>query len=151
MSSSADNILSPFAVEQDVYSYNMEQAHGIAGVNVVTVLMCEHGIGLQEALDRVGAHFTALMNDFTSAKEGFSARSFGEPALDAAIARFVGAMEYWIIGNLNLSFETQRYFGPECGAVKKTKVVVLQPRVSHGTEDGEDGEVGMRTKGIESD
>ena len=114
----------------------MEQARGLAGNNIVTVLMRDHDIDLQAASDRVGAHFAALMGTFERAKA--SLRSFGDAALDAAVARYVEAMEHWIIGNLDWSFQTQRYFGQAYRQVKETHVVVLSPRVRHDDSDDED-------------
>ena len=115
----------------------MEQARGLAGNNIVTVLMRENRISLQEASDRISAHFGALMGTFMRAKAELGLRSFGTPALDAAVARYVGAMEHWVVGNLDWSFETQRYFGPAVKRVKETKVVVLQPRINYGSEDSD--------------
>ena len=37
-------------------------------------------------------------------------------------------MENWVIGNLNWSFETQRYFGHARHEIKRTRVVHLTPR-----------------------
>ena len=114
----------------------MEQARGLAGNNIVTVLMRDHDIDLQAASDRVGTHFATLMGTFERAKA--SLRSFGDAALDAAVARYVEAMEHWIIGNLDWSFQTQRYFGQAYRQVKETHVVVLSPRVRHDDSDDED-------------
>ncbi|KAH9945295.1 terpenoid synthase [Epithele typhae] len=111
----------------DVYSYNMEQARGLAGNNIVTVLMREHAIDLQAASDRIGAHFGALMDTFVRTRAAL--RSFGSPALDAAVARYVEAMGHWIIGNLDWSFISARYFGAELPTVRATGVVTLSPRV----------------------
>ncbi|EIW57364.1 terpenoid synthase [Trametes versicolor FP-101664 SS1] len=109
----------------DVYSYNMEQAKGHTGNNIVTVLMRQKSIGLQEAADLVGAHFSALMGRFVETKKQLP--SFGAAALDDAVAKYVAAMEHWVIGNLEWSFESQRYFGAEHTRVKATRVVVLSP------------------------
>lgn len=113
---------------QDVYSYNMEQAKGHTGNNIVTVLMRQKKISLQEASDLIGAHFAALMNRFVEVKKQLP--SFGA-ALDDAVAKYVVAMEHWVIGNLEWSFESQRYFGAEHTRVKETLVVVLSPAEEH--------------------
>ncbi|KAI0360075.1 terpenoid synthase [Trametes cingulata] len=109
----------------DVYSYNMEQAKGHTGNNIVTVLMRQKAIDLQAASDLVGAHFAELMERFVETKK--SLPSFGA-GLDDAVARYVEAMEHWVIGNLEWSFESQRYFGAEHKRVKETRVVMLSPR-----------------------
>ena len=108
---------------QDVYSYNMEQARGIAGNNIVTVLMQEKGVDLQTAANLVGEHTYQLMTRFTEGKKRLP--SWGIE-VDAAVAAYVRAIECWIKGNLDWSFETQRYFGPRHTEVKQTLVVELQ-------------------------
>nr|BCX55497.1 sesquiterpene synthase [Phanerodontia chrysosporium] len=116
----------------DVYSYKMEQARGIDGNNIVTVLMHERGVDLQTAADLVGEHFARLMDTFLQTKRALP--SWGL-TLDTAVAAYVAAMEHWVIGNLEWSFETQRYFGPTHAEIKRTRVVELRP-----TEDAFDGD-----------
>ncbi|KAI0649319.1 terpenoid synthase [Trametes meyenii] len=108
----------------DVYSYNMEQAKGHTGNNIITVLMQEKAIGLQAASDFVGVHFADLMSRFVEVKKQLP--SFGA-GLDDAVAKYVEAMQHWVIGNLEWSFESQRYFGAENERVKETLVVTLNP------------------------
>ncbi|TFY55465.1 hypothetical protein EVJ58_g8232 [Rhodofomes roseus] len=109
----------------DVYSYNMEQAKGIGGNNIVTVLMHDKGVDLQTAADLVGDHFKAFMARFLEAKSQLP--SWG-PAVDRAVRKYTTAMEHWVVGNLEWSFETQRYFGPLHTEIKRTRVVRVRPR-----------------------
>ncbi|PCH42339.1 terpenoid synthase [Wolfiporia cocos MD-104 SS10] len=109
----------------DIYSYNMEQSKGIGGNNIVTVLMQDKGIDLQAASDLVGAHFDTLMRRFIATKKQLP--SWG-PAVDATVAGYVAAMEHWVIGNLEWSFETQRYFGALHAQIKDSLTVTLRPR-----------------------
>ncbi|KAJ8473180.1 hypothetical protein ONZ51_g8039 [Trametes cubensis] len=106
----------------DVYSYNMEQAKGHTGNNIVTVLMREKGVSLQAASDLIGEHFETLMKRFLDTKKLLP--TFGGD-LDHAVVKYVEAMEHWVIGNLEWSFESQRYFGAEHDTVKETLVVKL--------------------------
>ena len=75
----------------------MEQAKGHTGNNIVTVLMREKNIGLQAASDFIGEHFKQLMSRFVETKQRLP--SFGAN-VDAAVAKYVAAMEYWVVGNL---------------------------------------------------
>ncbi|CCM04973.1 uncharacterized protein FIBRA_07171 [Fibroporia radiculosa] len=109
----------------DLYSYNMEQAMGHTGNNIMTVLMNEKRCDLQTAADYVGVHFKTLMDSFLADKARLP--SWG-PKLDPVVAKFVMAMEKWVAGNCDWSFETQRYFGPACHEVKRTRVVRLYPK-----------------------
>ncbi|KAI0784175.1 terpenoid synthase [Abortiporus biennis] len=109
----------------DLYSYNMEQAMGHTTNNVLSVLMQEYNVDLQAASYLVGDHYKLLMDRFLDNKKKLP--SFG-PKMDKVVDRFVMAMEAWVAGNLNWSFETPRYFGRDRQRVKDTLVVNLYPR-----------------------
>lgn len=102
----------------------MEQAKGHNGNNIVTVLMKAKGIDLQAAADLVGEHCKVLMDRFIQTKK--ATPSWGL-TLDAAVSAYITALEHWVVGNLEWSFETQRYFGPTHAEIKRTRLVVLRP------------------------
>jgi hypothetical protein len=81
-------------------------------------------IDLQAASDEVGVYFKELMDRFMTDRTRL--RSWG-PSIDADVERYVKAMGHWVIGNLEWSFETQRYFGSDHGNIKTTRVVILRP------------------------
>lgn len=110
---------------QDVYSYDMEQARGLNGNNIITILCHEKKIDIQAASDYVGIHFEQLMGHFMADKGCLP--SFGS-ALDAEVARYIDAMGQWVIGNLEWSFESKRYFGANHAEVRRTRVVTLRPK-----------------------
>lgn len=85
------------------------------------------GISLQQAANVVGEHSVKLTKDLEDAKERLP--SWG-PHVDADVARYVRALEDWVIGNLEWSFKTIRYFGPTHDEIKKTRVVSLRSRRS---------------------
>lgn len=98
---------------------------GHTGNNILTVLMKEKSIDLQTASDQVGEHFKVLNDRFLDCKSRLP--SWG-PEWDPVVAQFVMAMESWVIGNLEWSFETQRYFGPQHSKIKETLIVELYPK-----------------------
>lgn len=110
----------------------MEQAMGHTGNNVITVLMQHKGLDLQGAADYVGAHYKGLIDTFLDAKR--SLPSWGAER-DAEVAQYAMAMENWVIGNLNWSFETQRYFGHARHEIRRTRVVQLYPRRVEESDD----------------
>ncbi|KXN91677.1 Linoleate 10R-lipoxygenase COP4 [Leucoagaricus sp. SymC.cos] len=105
----------------DVYSYNVEQSKGHTGNNVVTVLMKDRNIGLQEACDYIGVRCREFMNNYLSACDELRATVSGDAS------RFVEAIGSWIIGNLEWSFESPRYFGHEHDEIKQTLTLTLRP------------------------
>src|SRR5438132_1256945 len=88
---------------QDVYSYNMEYARGIAGNNIVTVLMENKNIDIQDASDEVGEYFQKLMAHWIDAKERLPC--WGR-SINRDVARYIEATGHWVRGNLEsvLSF-----------------------------------------------
>lgn len=110
----------------------MEWSRGIDGNNIVTVIMQDKHVDRQTAADLVGEHFKKLMDTFIVTKKKLP--SWGLD-VDSAVAAYVAAMEHWVIGNLDWSFETQRYFGPGHAEIKRTRVITLCP-----VED-EDGDI----------
>ena len=105
---------------------------GHTGNNVMTVLMKDKQCSLQEAADHVGTHFKQLMESFEADKARLP--SWG-PELDAVVAKYVMAMETWVVGNCDWSFETQRYFGPQHAEVKRTRLIMLRPQEVKESED----------------
>ena len=101
----------------------MEQAReGHSCSNIITVIMKEKKLTLQQAVDFVGAEFSALLRLFATDKKRLP--SFGTRT-DADVARFIGALETWIVGNIRWSFATKRYFGNEYEEIRKTLTVKL--------------------------
>lgn len=72
----------------------MEQSRGLIGNNIVTVLMNENQMTLQEASDYVGVHCNDLLQAYLTAREQLS----GTLGPDAT--RFIYAIGQWMIGNL---------------------------------------------------
>jgi hypothetical protein len=112
----------------------MEQAKGHTGNNIVTVLMKAYGCDLQTASDIIGARYAELMEHYLADRERLP--SFGIEN-DADVRLYVRAMENWPIGNLEWSFETNRYFGPLHDEIRRTRLVVLTPRRDDSDTDSD--------------
>ena len=93
--------------------------------NIMTVLMRHRQLDLQGAADAVGVHFKGLIDTYLATKAALP--TWGAKT-DDEVARYAMAMENWVIGNLNWSFETQRYFGHARHEIRRTRVVQLYPR-----------------------
>jgi hypothetical protein len=64
------------------------------GSNVITVLMQEKGISLQEAVDYVGVHCNHLLDTYLTARKQLS-RSLGPEA-----SQYIYSLGQWMIGNV---------------------------------------------------
>ncbi|KAH9915132.1 isoprenoid synthase domain-containing protein [Fomitopsis serialis] len=101
-------------------------SNGAHGNNVVTVVMESQHCDLQTAADHVGLRFKQLVDSFEADK--LRLPSWG-PQRDAIVAKFVMAMESWVVGNCEWSFDTPRYFGVQREEVRRTRVVEYIPGV----------------------
>jgi len=109
----------------DLYSYDVEQAAGRWGSNILTVLITQNGWDFMTAVDHVGAHFKELMDGFQSDKAKLP--SWGHES-DLIVMKFVAALEMWVVGSCEWSFRITRYFGAEHNEVKRTRVVRIHQR-----------------------
>ncbi|KAI0671682.1 terpenoid synthase [Trametes maxima] len=114
----------------DIFSYNVEQARQDTH-NMIAVIMHRYDLGLQEAVDCVGALCKASIDRFEHDRRQLP--SWG-PQLDAAVAVYVDGLQNWIVGSLHWSFDSTRYFGKDGATIKKHRLVKLLPR-SPSTSD----------------
>jgi len=105
----------------------MEQSREIDASNIITILREHKGYTLQQAVDHVGEMFSDLVKRHLEARRAFP--SFG-PEIDSAVSKYFDAIETWVVGNLDWSFASKRYFGEASDEVKKARIVTLYPRKS---------------------
>jgi hypothetical protein len=107
---------------QDLYSYNVELSSGLAGNNILTVLMKQNGLTIQAAADYAGEHYQALMATFLANKAQLK-----KDGCDPVVLRYLEATQHWVIGSIVWSFETPRYFGAMRTQIRDTLRVPLKP------------------------
>ena len=89
--------------------------------------MKHKGYTLQQAADHVGEVFTGLVGRLVQARQNFP--RFGQE-IDSAVSKYIDAVEVWVVGFIDWSFVTDRYFGQMGEEVKKTRIVKLFSRKS---------------------
>ncbi|KAJ7621510.1 terpenoid synthase [Mycena polygramma] len=109
----------------DLYSFNVEQAKG-DDHNIVTLMIIHEHMAVQEAIDRVSAIHDRLATEFLDVFH--SLPSFGSPAVDSMVRRYVDGLGNWIRANECWSFETWRYFKNDGLRVQRERLVDLLPR-----------------------
>ena len=87
-------------------------------------------MGLQEAMDEAGVRFIQAREQFLDDKARIP--SWG-PDIDPLVSSYVNGLEQFVVGNLEFSFDTERYFGVDRTDVKRTRVVTLLPRTDGRT------------------
>ncbi|KIL61028.1 hypothetical protein M378DRAFT_167361 [Amanita muscaria Koide BX008] len=109
----------------DIFSYNVEQSKHDTH-NMISVVMHEHGLDLQSAVDFVGDMCKQSIDRFI--KERAEVPSW-DPVVDRDITIYVQGLADWIVGSLHWSFETERYFGKNGPQVKQSRVLYLSPTI----------------------
>ena len=94
----------------DLYSYNIEQAAGHGGHNVITVVMNERGVDLNAALGWVAECPEHVLSVFQAQYRLLP--SWGAMT-DLKVKTYVERLAYFIRGIDCGAFETERYFNPE--------------------------------------
>ena len=89
---------------------------------MVCVFMTHDGLSLQEAVDRVGEVYKQALDSFIENQKRVP--SWGD-SIDKDIKLYINGMQEWVIGSINWSFVTMRYFGDNGGSVKATRIVDL--------------------------
>ena len=109
-----------------MYSYNIEQASGHDGHNIITVVMNEKGLDLDGALAWLGDYHGQVLARFQAQRSALP--SWGR-TVDSDVEAFVERLGYWIRGIDCWSLETERYFGTKGPEVQKHRLVTLLPKV----------------------
>jgi len=116
-----------FFIQNDVYSYNKEQAGGHSANNIVTVIQHERGVDLQEAMDITGELFASRAEEFKMWEGRLP--SWGLE-IDTAVAEYIKGMGACVRGYIEWCLSTSRYFGSSVEEVKRTRRVALATRIS---------------------
>ncbi|KLO08666.1 terpenoid synthase [Schizopora paradoxa] len=109
-------------LSNDLYSYNREQAKGVTGNKMITVVIKERGYTLQQAADFIGEEhqrLVAQMADTSATMPSFGAK------VDGDVQKYIRAMERCVAGNIIWSLETPRYFGVRSAPLQRDKIVEL--------------------------
>lgn len=106
---------------QDVYSYNKEQAQGDSR-NIIAIAMKEKRCSLQEAFDYVRRLIVDQVDLLNASK--LQLPSWG-PEVDAQAAKYIRICEDCTFGSCRWSLRCPRYFGRYSEEVSRTLVVQL--------------------------
>lgn len=87
--------------------------------------MAHHGLDLQGAADRVGDMWRQAVEGFCTNK--MKVPSWG-PKIDEDVAKYIQGLEDWIVGGVEWSFSSERYFGKEGPSIKQTRLVTLMEK-----------------------
>ncbi|RDX52874.1 terpenoid synthase [Lentinus brumalis] len=128
----------------DICSYNVEQARGDDGCNIVTIVMHQFQTDLCGAMEWIGDHHKTLVDRFLAQYNKLP--TWGSD-LDAEVARYVHGLGNWVRANDAWSFESQRYFGLDGLDIAEGRWVALLPKIVESSlpDCAESMVVGART------
>ncbi|KAK6859505.1 terpenoid synthase [Apiospora arundinis] len=113
-------------IANDVLSYNKEQAVGDDEHNIITVIMQQFGLGLQDAFDYSEQLNRVKMERFYTLY-GRLPRWMGP--VDLEVQKLVDGMAQCVSGVMHWSYESERYFGKRGLLIKESRVLSLLPKI----------------------
>ncbi|KAG1902830.1 terpenoid synthase [Suillus fuscotomentosus] len=102
-------------VDNDMASYNREQATGDENHNLITAIMLELGLDRSGAMAWAARYHTQVGKQFMD-----------------GLAQYLDGMAAWARANHCWSYESQRYFGTEGTNIQQSRLVPLLPKIKYG-------------------
>ncbi|KAM5537397.1 hypothetical protein V8D89_008916 [Ganoderma adspersum] len=112
--------------DNDLTSYNKEQASGDDLHNIITIVMHENALDLDRALEWVAERHRETVEDALAAWSRALALSFS-PQVDEDVVVYIDHILNWPRANDCWNFENGRYFGEDGLRIQKDRLVELAP------------------------
>ncbi|TCD62382.1 terpene cyclase [Steccherinum ochraceum] len=122
-----DYIVEIIIIDNDIMSYNREQAMGDDRYNLIAVAMRQFQLDFDGAVDWAVQYHSELQAKFLAALHRVP--TFGDAKIDREVAEYVRGLGNWPRCNDCWSFEGERYFGDKGLEYKETRLVPLLPKV----------------------
>ncbi|KAI0291779.1 terpenoid synthase [Multifurca ochricompacta] len=113
-------------LDNDIASYNVEQARGDDNYNIITIVMHQNKTDVRGAMNWVYECHKELEEKFMDIYEN-KIPKFGEP-VDEQLAQYVDGIGNWVRANDQWGFENERYFGKKGLEIQRTRWVTLLPK-----------------------
>ncbi|KAI0089641.1 isoprenoid synthase domain-containing protein [Irpex rosettiformis] len=118
-------------LDNDMASYNREQATGDDHYNIITIVMRQFNLSLPNAFNWAARYHDEIKTKFLDGLK--KVPSWGKE-LDDQVAMYIDHLARWPRGSDCWNFESGRYFGSKGLEIQKTRYVPLYPkrkRVTH--------------------
>jgi Delta6-protoilludene synthase len=110
-----------------MHSYRMERSRGLGGHNILTAIMKEHHLDLQQALYWLSGYASRTISNFLANSAALP--SWGEE-IDGAIVVYIDRVARCVRGVDAWHYETKRYYGEDGLKVKEQRKITLLPPTS---------------------
>ena len=114
---------------KDMHSYRFELSSGLAGHNILSVIMEEYHLDLQQALYWLSGYASKTIFNFLATKRDLP--SWGEK-VDQAVAEYIDRVVRCVRGNDAWHYDTKRYYGDDGSKVEECRKMTLMPPASAG-------------------
>ncbi|KAK0443676.1 terpenoid synthase [Desarmillaria tabescens] len=118
-------------MDNDLASYNKEQALEEHPHNIIASVMNELSCDLGQALSWVEEHYRSIRAQFLTLWTKIP--SWG-PEIDDLASRYLHGIGNWVRADYCWCFESERYFGSNGRAVQKHRLVTLMPKQLSASE-----------------
>jgi len=112
------------AITNDMHSYRLERSRGLEGHNIITAIMEEYNLDLQQALYWLSGYASKTISNFLTNSR--SLPSWGE-STDQAVKVYIDRVAWCVRGYDAWSYETNRYYGDDGLKVQKCRKITLLP------------------------
>jgi len=123
LENAADLIL----ISNDLHSYRIELSRRLEGHNIITVVMEEHHLDLQQALYWISGYASKTNFNLLAAKRDLP--SWGEK-VDQAVTEYIDRVVRCVRGNDSWHYDTKRYYGDHGSKVQEGRKMTLLPPAS---------------------
>ncbi|KAJ7831641.1 terpenoid synthase [Mycena leptocephala] len=114
-------------IGNDLCSWNVEQARGDDGHNLVTIVMHQYNLDAQGAMNWISDLHDGIVDEFLQVWKALP--TFGGP-VDREIRTYADGLGNWVRANDQWSFESERYFGKKGLEVLRTRKIVQLPKIN---------------------
>ncbi|KAL4264339.1 Terpene synthase [Pleurotus pulmonarius] len=115
-------------IGNDICSYQVEWERGDDGHNLVTVVIQQFGVNVQDTMDHIGNLHDNLVDQFF---DQWSRIPIFGSQLDEEVRAYCNMLGNWVRGSDSWSFESQRYFGIRGSEIQTSRTLPLTQRPGH--------------------
>ncbi|KAG2040513.1 isoprenoid synthase domain-containing protein [Suillus americanus] len=112
-------------IDNDIVSYNKEQAAGNADHNLISTVMLELGLDRGGAIAWAAHRHAELQKRFI---DGLAKIPSWGPSVDVLVKEYLDGIAIWPRASTCWSYEGQRYFGTRGLEIQQTRLVPLLPK-----------------------
>ncbi|KAG2047023.1 terpenoid synthase [Suillus hirtellus] len=123
----ADCIAELTIIDNDMMSYNKEQAAGNEFHNLISIVMSELDFDIGSAMAWAAHYHAEVQKRFV---DGLAKVPSWGPSVDVLVKEYLDGIANWARANHSWGYESQRYFSTKGLEIQQTRRIPLLPKVS---------------------